>query len=831
MAQVAFIRRFLQDPGIDVLLEIESVNILDLDPPGFVPGVGTGTVCVVGEFENGPFNEPTEILSASDMQLTFGGFGYNYPGDSNANACAVKRQADGGTAEPWNGNGPVQMNGKRFRRTILVRADTSTGSVQFTRLAFLSGATVFRFNLEPGENVIFEDGTGPDTATFNAAAATVASGAGTYATGFVGGETLVLGYDQQSNFTVTFLATDQSHAQVIDRINQYAGYTMASISAPTITTLVGRIRGTLGNVRVVSASAGVLAVLGLTAATTNGTGNVANIDAVQISEVDTIVSAATSGNIRAYLDDNGALRLQTSSNSFYVVSATATGLGLTANLSSTADSDQATLISSAGTFPTGFLGGETLVLGSGDNPNITITFLVADQSQAQVISRINAGMGYTCASSFTATRTKLVSQNGGEELRIVGGSASVLTALGLAAKTITPQTNADFTLLAGTRVRVPSGSRFVTMQDVSITADSDGPYDVKVRPAVDDGTSTGALAGTVTEVESQPANASFSVINLTPVSAALSENAIDNAYLTALDATLDVNSVSKDINIIYSARQSNAVRAKLKANVVFASANGLSGRCACVRTPLGTTKAVAKSNAAAPGVGATRDERVFYCYPQFATYVPPIALKGVAGGYGFTANGVVDVGADGFLASVLSQLAPEENPGQSNPYLDAVVSLESSPNAKGFTIDDYKAFKAAGIIAGNMSGASAFFQSGVTSSLQPGRTTIARRRMADYIQDSLARRGADYSKKLNRPSNRNAYVSEIINFMDGLKSETNPEAKRIEDYSLDAKSGNTPTLLARGLFRILLNCRTLSSIDAIALQSTIGEGVVIVSEQ
>jgi len=824
----SYIRRFLQDPGVDILLDIESVNVLDLDPPASISGVGTGTVLMVGEFENGPFNEPTEVISATDMASIFGGLGYTYGGNPINNPCAVKRTADGGNAEAWNGNGFIQLNGKKFRRLVLARVDTSVGEVTFSRLAFFAGANVFRYNLEPAQNVVFEDGTGPDTATFSAAAAARISGAGVYPTLFVGGETITLGYDGEPDFTVVFLNTDQTHVQIIDRINQFAGFTFASISAPNVTTLTGKIRGLLGRARVVSASApGVLTALGMTVGTTNGTGNVANIDAVQISEVDSIFNAATAGNVRASLDDNGALRVQTTSNSFRIVSQTALNLGLTANVSSTSDSNKAVVISAAGTYPTLFAGGETVTLGSGDSPNVTVTFLVGDQLQTDVISRINAAMGYTAVSSFSATRLQFVSQNDGDEFRIVGASAAgVLTTLGLTVATTTPQLNIDSVLPAGTRVRVPSGQRFVTMQDVSIDADSDGPYTVKVRPAVDDGTAVAALAGTITQVEVAP-YASFSVINNTPTVPALSEAAIDVAYQTAIDSTLDISSVARDVNVIVSARQSNAIRAKLKANAVDASASGHLGRDALVRPPMGTTKQAAKSNAASPGVGATRDERVFYCYPQVQTYVPAIALKGLAGGYGFTANGIIDTGADSLLASVLSQLAPEENPGQENPFTDSALALESSSNAAGFVEADYRAFKAAGICAPRFSDGKMFFQSGVTSSLNPSRTTIARRRMADFIQDSIARAGVRYGKKLNRPDIRTAFVTEIINFMDALVSETNPALQRIDSYSLDTKTGNTPALIARGLYRLLLNARTLSSLDAIVLQTAIGPSVVV----
>jgi hypothetical protein len=63
--------------------------------------------------------------------------------------------------------------------------------------------------------------------------------------------------------------------------------------------------------------------------------------------------------------------------------------------------------------------------------------------------------------------------------------------------------------------------------------------------------------------------------------------------------------------------------------------------------------------------------------------------------------------------------------------------------------------------------------------------------------------------------------------MDGLLSRNNPSAQRIAGYTIDARSGNTPELLAQGLFRIILKVRTLASLDSIVVESTIGESVVV----
>lgn len=729
-----FIRRYLTDPGDDVLLEIESVNVLDLDPPASITGVGSGTVAIVGEFENGVFATPTEVSGADDLQASFGTLGYEYLGISGQNVCARARKADSAPlAEAWNGNGFVQLSGKKFRRLVIVRVDTSVGSVEFRREAFIVGGSGFAFDLEPGQILALDIGAGQVSATFTATAAIRTAVGGTYNTTFVGGETLTIGYDDAANFTTTFLAADQTALQVAARINTYAGFTLVDVSGGQL-RFTGIKRGSAGQIRVVAASAGsVLTQLGLTVANTAGTGNVANIDSVTPAEVKTIVEAAVSGT-RVETQTDGKLRI-------------------TRNYSTSAD---------------------TITVGS-NTTALNLGFAVAQ-----------AGANAT-------------------------GTAGIIP--------------------AGTEITNTGGTaKFVTMQDVAVTATSAGPYSVKVRHATDDGTGTSATAATITKVTYPISLGSFNVTNPSLIAAALTEAAIDAAYAAAFASTIDINSIAREINIIYSARQSNAIRRAIKSNAIDASAGGCFGRMGIVRPPLNTTKALAKSTVAEPGVGAYRDQRVVYCYPGARTFVPLIAKRGLSGGASFTADGNVNVGADGFLASCMSQLAPEENPGQETTFTANVISIESSANTQGFTIDDYKAFKASGICALRMDEGTAIFQSGVTSvdpSTYPQLKNIARRRMADFIQDTLARRGKGYGKKLSTFARRKALAGEIQMWLRGLLSVKEPEKQRIAGFTVDTKSANTAESLGKGLYRIIVKVRTLASLDSIVLATTIGEQVEV----
>jgi hypothetical protein len=849
-----FIRRFTFDPGTDVLLNIESVNILDLSPPAPVKGVGTGATLIIGEFENGVFGQVIETTSATDLANNWGTLGYAYGGTVANNPSARARMADGALVpEYWNGNAFIQLQGKQYARLFLLRVDTSVGAVQFTRLAYVEGAASFRYLLASGQVLQLDTDAGPQSATFTGAAGTLTSTAGTYPSGFTGGETLTLGYDG-NQFTVTFLSSDQSKAQVLARINQYAGFSIAASVTSTTFSLTGLIQGLGGSVQVVGGSSGVLAALGLSVTTVAGTGNVQNIAAVQPTEIATIVQAAVS-NSKVEVNSAGALRVSNTVGPYIAVSSgtTATNLGFTVG-EVVSNNGQAILLSGAGSYPSGFAGGETLTLQIGkNNAPVTTTFLVGDQSRNQVIAEINAA--FTAAgqgSPFIGTsgnRFYAASTGTGPSdiISVISASAgSVLTALGLTVGSVFGSATALGSIPAGTVVQVPTGAQFVTMQDIDFTAGGvtvgapsvaqggtlapvNGPYVVKIRFAQDDGSGVGVGAGTITQVTNAPTLGAFSVINPQIVTNALTETAIDAAYVTAMQASLNINTIAKQTNLMFSARQSNQVRKNLGVVASSASANGLYGRMAMIRPPLNTPAAVAESTVAEPGVGAYRSDRVVYCYIGSNVFVPLIGQVGLAGGAGFTADGNVDVGSDSLMASFCSQLPPEENPGQLTPFAGAINGIETGVNVQNFQMQDYENFKAAGIAALRIDDGAAIFQSGVTS-VDPlvfsNLTTIARRRMADYIQDSLAIAAKAFGKQLSTVARRAALLSEIRMFMDGLLGTSGGSTQRIAAYSLNDKQ-NTPQLIGQGLYRVTLYVTTLSSLDSIVLATTIGPTVVV----
>lgn len=740
-------RYFTFDPGSTVLLNIESVNVLDLNPPAPIQGIGVNTAMIVGEFEDGPYNKPQVVLSTSDFPNVWGGLGYTVNGVQCVYPSAQTRYADAQLLpEYWNGNGFLALNGKQFAGLVVTRVNTSTGAVSFTYQAYVTGATAFSYPMATGQQLGINLGSGAVLATFTGVPATVTGTTITPPTAFTGVEQLVLSYDGGPTFTVYFQAADQTVAQVVARINQYAGFAFCA-NVSSALKFTGVVGGTSGNVDVVSGTSGVLTKLGLTAALTVGTGNVGNILQVQFAEVKTIVQTALTAGVSVYLDPSGALNIA----------------------------------------------------------NVT-----------------TPGTGTIAISVATATSLGFAA---GQQ-----GNAAAQAATGAANGATIP---------AGTVVSDGGSNVFVTTQTTPLTlALGAGPYTVPVRYAVDTtgaGAGAGVTSGVVTTLATPPLSGSFAVVNLQPIAAQMTESQIDAAYAAAYATTTSLSAASKVASIAWPARHSNTVRTLARTNATLATQAGNQGRVACISPALNTAPAVALSTSAAPGCGAYRSDRVIYCYVGANVFVPYIGQVGLAAGPGFTASGNIDQTSDGWMACILSQLPPEENPGQETPFTSVINGIETGANVQNFDITTYQAFKAAGIAAlrYDVDNGAAIFQSGVTNVdplVNPGLVRISRRRMADFIEGSISAFSTGFGKKLSTKQRRTALSNEIVAFLNNLLGADQPGTQRIGGYTVDPKSGNTVPLLQQGLYRIIIRVQTLVSLDSIVLACTIGDSVTTVVE-
>lgn len=384
------------------------------------------------------------------------------------------------------------------------------------------------------------------------------------------------------------------------------------------------------------------------------------------------------------------------------------------------------------------------------------------------------------------------------------------------------------------------------------TAGAAGGFSVPVRPLTDSaGANTAGswAGGTVVNPVSVPASVTGSswdplsglegrvapVAGLTYAPDVQAPNAaasasLDALYQSAFDATISLSQPSSAINITLPARTSQTIRSYQKTNALNASAQQV-GRMTLVSPPLDQVTLSTVAGSTSPGVGATRDERVVYNWPGVQISIPEAVNFRLKTADGLsTTDGVLDVTSNTFMASILSSLPPERNPGQTSAPVPSCMSPVQAlqHGAPTLGMNEYIRLKAAGISAPRIDeGAGPIFQSGITSSLTSGQTNISRRRMADYIQDSLARALIHFSKEPLTQVNKDSAFGEAEAFMAGLLSVEDDKAARIKNYVVDDKSGNTPQLEAKGIWVIIVRAQLIPSGDFIVVQTEIGENVFI----
>lgn len=731
-----FVRRFTEQPPVEVIRQIEGVNIVDIAPPDPATGTGSGTVLLVGEFEDGFFatdedaKGSVEIFGSEDYQAKFGVLGYTYAGVVANNPSARRHQS-----ELWNGNGFLKSFKLKAQRLMIARVDTSVGSVSFDPLACISGggASGQVFNMANGDTLeVTTDAGGATSAAIAAAIATATGAAATFAS-IISGDTFGISIDGGNQIDVVFAASDITAPLVIARINATVGLTVA-VANLTQVDLVSIVLGTSGNVTLTEVTAGVLAKLGHAAGSSSGTGDVANINAVTSAELTAFVNGDTNLTAIQVLAEtlaDGTFRL------------------------------------------------------CNDTPAPASTILVPSASNP------------IADAAFLSPLDEAVS--------VAGNAAGEIS--------------------AGTRVRDAGGEEWVTMQTLDIDAGSLGPFAVKVRPALDDGTAVGTAGGTVVILVDQPDFAALTVTNSAALTAAKDEVQMDNAYIAAMEATLNDQGVAREANYLLLARRTDTMVREGRGNAIKATECGLFGRKFLTGDPLGTDTATILAN-----VALFRSDRVFYTGKGYKVRIPAIAERGVAGGLGFTADGVITVRPDGPLATICSTRPPEENPGQQTDLIEDFFEVDTFGEV--LSIDTYKAYRAGGVLAPRVDRvAGTIFQSGVTSSLETGRKTCARRKMADFIQDTMSELLLPFVKKLNTVSRRNAILATSNSFLASLLSANNPELQRIEAFSVDdsVNAGNTPESLALGIYRLSVKVRTLSSLDFIVITVEAGENAIIVN--
>ena len=261
-----------------------------------VPGVPTAIGAIVGIFQKGPVGVATLVTSDAEAERIFGSDVVD----------GVGREAVRG----FFANGGQQLYVVRTvhytnpatpgtKTSVKATFDLQTPATAPTAGAVL-GSVAEPFSLSPGQTLSVDiDGGGAALATFLATAAQV-TGAATGPFALVDGWEIsfdVDGVTRNVTFdTAEFVDISNATAQeVVDVINAEVPGIAAVVSANAV-RITSDTLGTDSDIdNFADVSGAAVAALGLTGLSDTGTGNVADILAVTVAEVKTVVEAAVAG--------------------------------------------------------------------------------------------------------------------------------------------------------------------------------------------------------------------------------------------------------------------------------------------------------------------------------------------------------------------------------------------------------------------------------------------------------------------------------------------------------------------------------------------------------
>jgi len=304
---------------------------------------------------------------------------------------------------------------------------------------------------------------------------------------------------------------------------------------------------------------------------------------------------------------------------------------------------------------------------------------------------------------------------------------------------------------------------------------------------------------------------------------------LESQYVAAVDKTIPGDGdVTPNIVVLWSARRTSAIRVALVSNAVACSemARGRMAVVAADPATAATVAAASTAKTAAIGLAAadgyaqpSGGERAIIAFPHRKIVV--------------TEFGSVNVTTDAAsaMASTLSNIPEEHNPGEANPYIQDITELEDAFKVSPLSKGDQANLIRAGVCALYKDRSTGWqWMQGVTaanSASYPTRTPIKRRRMADFIQDSLAEQAAPFLKSPATQDRIDALVGENVAFLETLLSTDQPSLQRIQAYKVDPDGGNTAALTSVGIRVILVYVRLLATNDYIVYRTQIGETVTI----
>jgi phage tail sheath protein FI len=223
---------------------------------------------------------------------------------------------------------------------------------------------------------------------------------------------------------------------------------------------------------------------------------------------------------------------------------------------------------------------------------------------------------------------------------------------------------------------------------------------------------------------------------------------------------------------------------------------------------IGAADQTTSVSSAVSDVATYRSDRLVYCYNHAYTIDP-------------VADAEVLVRPESWMATVLANTDVDIHPGEEDTkrFLAGITRIYQP----SLTRADYISLRAAGISAMEIDLGSPVFVSGVVTDLTSGKTEITRRRMADFLQLSVAF-ALRFSVKKKITDQRKAAMGGMLKgFLGGLER----QGRVVEAFNVDMDILNNSTDLANGIFRILMQVQLLPHMLAVVLTTEIGTGVTI----
>lgn len=213
------------------------------------------------------------------------------------------------------------------------------------------------------------------------------------------------------------------------------------------------------------------------------------------------------------------------------------------------------------------------------------------------------------------------------------------------------------------------------------------------------------------------------------------------------------------------------------------------------------------------------DGRIVYAYPWIQTSI----------------NGVlVFQNPASWLASIMSQTSPHVDPAftANTQFLAGVTGLKRT-----ITRAQYIQLKDAGICSFEYDQEIGFkVKSGIVTQIaDSSKVTILRRRMSDFLTNSVGRFLKNYQNAVNSQENRTLVKGAIMSFVQSLQNDgILPKDSDITEGKVtlvDTESANTANSIAQGFFKIIWKQRIYSSMRYIVLSAQIGQSVVVTEQQ